>query len=340
MENHRLQYIFFICITILSLVLFFVVIRPYVSVLVLSGSLALVFHPLYEYLKRTFKNGGVAAITTVIGVIVIVFVPLTLLTIRVSNELPQLYATLSSTGGFDFITAINSTLLHNFPRLHLPPFNISAIASEGVSWVSQNVGLVFASIGQILFGAFLSLVGLFYFLKDGDTLKRWLSEVIPLAPNYEKEIYSEIRTILAGVIRGTIVTAIIQGVVVGFGFLVFGIPDPAVWGILVAVFSPIPIIGTWLIVVPAIVFLLLTNATGGAIGLAIWCVIFVNLIYNFITPELMHRGNEIHPFVILISILGGIALFGPIGFLAGPLVAALASSLLTIYPRLIIKRNT
>ncbi len=341
MGNQRLQYVFFLVITVIAFVLFFVIIRPYVSVLVLAGSLAIIFHPLYRQFQHLTHNEGVAATVTVFLVALIVFIPLTFLAVRVSNEVPQIYASLSGNGGFDFVSQINGALQKNFPRLPLPKINltVNVIANEGITWFSDNIGTVFSSVGQILFDAFLSLVGLFYFLKDGERLKRWVARTMPLSPNYEKEIFSEVRSILAGVIRGTILTAIIQGIVVGIGFMVFGIPDPAFWGILVAVFSPIPIIGTWIIVVPAIAFLLLTNATAAAIGLAVWCLVFVNVIYNLITPQLMHHGNEIHPFIILISILGGIAFFGPIGFLTGPLVAALAASLLTLYPHIMAARN-
>ncbi|MDP3956663.1 MAG: AI-2E family transporter, partial [bacterium] len=142
------------------------------------------------------------------------------------------------------------------------------------------------------------------------------------------------------VIKGTLVIAVIQGIVAGTGFLLFNIPNPAFWGSLVVLSSLIPIVGTWLVVAPAVAYLLFTGQTALGISLAVWSVILVNLIYNVLSPQLMRRGNHIHPFVILLSVLGGIVIFGPIGFILGPFIIALLVSLLHIYPKLILKKKS
>jgi predicted PurR-regulated permease PerM len=113
--------------------------------------------------------------------------------------------------------------------------------------------------------------------------------------------------------------------------LIFDIPAPAVWGAVAAIAAFIPGIGTSLVIVPGIIYLLLTGNTAYAIGLAIWGAVAVGLIDNVLGPHLVNKGVHIHPFLILVSVLGGLSTFGPIGFILGPLVLALLFALLEVY---------
>lgn len=330
---------FFITLFLVAIFFSWQILAPYLSVLVLAGTLALVFEPLHRNLLKIFRYGSAAALGTVIIVTVIVFLPLGFFVVRILGEVTALYSSLSSSGGFDFGIAIKHFFEANFPSLLIPEIsvNFNETIRQGLTWFIQNFGSLFSGVAQVFFVGFLSLLGLFYFLKDGKKLRRWLTDLLPLAPKYTEEIMSEMSSVLTSVIRGTLVVAIIQGLVAGLGFFLFNIPNPAFWGSLVVLFSLIPVVGTWLVVLPAITYLFFTGQTVLSVSLAIWSVIFVNLIYNVLSPELMHRGNNIHPFVILLSVLGGISVFGPIGFLVGPFMIALLFSLINIYPKLVLK---
>ena len=325
----------------LALFLFWLVLQPYLTPIVLAGTLALVFQPLYLKLRKSLRSDAGAAMATVLVVIMIVFVPLAFFGARIFTEATSLYGSLTSNGGYDLGAPISKFLQQHFSSLNLPDvaLNFNGSARQALSWFTQNLGPLSTGIGQALFGAFLSLLGLFYFLKDGAKLKRWMFSLVPLAPEYKEEILREIRVVTNSVIEGTLIVAIIQGVAAGIGFAIFGIPNPIFWASLVVLFTPIPIIGTWLVVLPAVAYLFFIGNTALSIGLLVWSVILVNVIYNTIAPELMHRGNDIHPYVILLSILGGISFFGPIGFLVGPLIAALLFSLFTIYPSFMLGRR-
>jgi predicted PurR-regulated permease PerM len=145
---------------------------------------------------------------------------------------------------------------------------------------------------------------------------------------------------MVSVIRGALIVAILQGIMAGLGFLIFGVPNPAFWGMIVVVASLIPIVGTWLIIIPAIIYLFATGHVFGAFGFLIWSGVIVNVIYNIVSPQLMRRGTGIHPYIILLGVLGGIAFFGPIGFLLGPFIVALLFSLLNMYPSLVGKTTS
>lgn len=341
MDPRRLETGFFIVLLVLALFLTWMVFQPYLSVLILAGTLAFLFYPIYEKLIKIFHFQSLAAVVVVFIVTVIVFVPLSLFGVRIFAETTALYTSLTSNGGFDLGATVTHFISTNFPGFQSVDIasNVNDAVRQGLTWLIQNLGFFFSGLAQALFVAFLSLFGLFYFLRDGDRLKEWLLKIIPLTPKYTEGIIHEMEAVLGSVVKGTLLMAVIQGVVAGIGFLIFGIPDPAFWGALTVLTTLVPIVGTWLVVVPAIGYLFFTGSTTLAICLAIWSVILVNLIYNLIAPQLMHRGVKIHPFVILLSVLGGIGVFGPIGFLVGPLVVALLFSLLNIYPKMVAKKT-
>jgi predicted PurR-regulated permease PerM len=133
------------------------------------------------------------------------------------------------------------------------------------------------------------------------------------------------------IFAGSIIVALVQGILTGIGFTIFGVPNPALWGSIASVAALIPGVGTALVVVPGILYLFFTGSTGYAIGLLVWGILAVSLIDNFLGPILVNRGVKIHPFLILLSVLGGLIFFGPVGFLLGPIILAFLFALLDIY---------
>jgi len=336
MDARRTETWFFAALVAVALFLTWLILAPYVGALIIAGTLAFLFQPLYQKLVRVVRYHAIAAACVVIIVALIVFVPLGFFGASVLGDATALYSSLTSHGSFNFEATTASFLGSHFKNLDTSGI-VSAVndyAQQGLTWLIQHLGSFFSGIAQLFFMAFVSLLGLFYFLKDGAALKKWLVEVVPLAPEYSEDIVREAEAVGSAVIKGTLVVAIVQGVVMGLGFFLFRIPDPTFWGTLVALASIIPIVGTWIVVVPAIAYLFFAGQGALGVGLAIWSIVLVNLIYNVLSPQLMHRGANIHPYLILLSVLGGLALFGPIGFLAGPLAIAFLLSLLKIYPKL------
>ena len=331
MESRQSQTWFFIALLVVVLFVAWLILAPYLGVLVLAGTLAFLFQPWYRYALRLTKHEALAALLTIVVVTLIVFLPLAFFGVRMFGEASTLYTSIAAHGGFDFGTSLTDFLRSNFPGVVAPKFttlNLNAYLQQGLNWLLQNFGSLFSQIAALLFAAFLSLFGMFYFLKDGEQLKEWVVKTIPLPAKYTENIVQELEGVANSVVRGTLLVAVIQGIVLGIGMFLFKVPDPIFWGALAIPVSVVPILGTWLVAVPAVAYLFLTGQPALGIGLAIWSVILVNAIYNILTPRFIHRGVNLHPYLILLSVLGGIALFGPIGFLIGPLVFALLLSLL------------
>ncbi len=337
MDTKRSETWFFIVLLAIALALSWLILSPYGGVLVLAGTLAFLFQPLYKKLLHVFRYESLTAFVMVLIIALLVFVPVGFFGVRIFVEATSLYGTLASHGGFDFGTALTKFLHNTFSNLQIPAINLNFndYFQQGLNLALQNFGPFFSGVGQILFMSFLSLLGLFYFLKDGERLKKWLFEIIPLPVKYTEEILREMEAVGNSVVKGTLVVAIVQGVLMGVGLYLFHVPNPAFWGALVVPASIIPMIGTWLVMVPAAIYLFFTGQVALGVGLLIWSLVFIVLVYNVLLPQLMHHHVHVPPYLILLGVFGGLGLFGPIGLLMGPLVMAFLLSLLRIYPRLI-----
>ena len=145
---------------------------------------------------------------------------------------------------------------------------------------------------------------------------------------------------MRAVVSGTVLLALIKGTLAAIGFSLFGIERAILWGSLASVGALMPGIGTSVVTLPAVAYLFLFGEMTSAIGLLIWSLTVVGLIDNLIGPYLISRGNNMHPFIILIAVLGGISLMGPVGFIIGPVIVTLFLVLLEIYNQYIVHEQS
>lgn len=339
MDHKALETYFFIALLLGALFLGFFVLLPYLSALILAGVFAVIFRPAYRRVLRLFGNHrAIAAFLTAILAFIIVFAPLFYLGWRVFQEATGLYVNLTlGSEGNSLSSAINS-FLHTYGQnlnLQQANFQIQDVLRQILSWLLNNLGPVFSGLTQVLVILFLSLIGFYYLLKDGDVFKNRVISLLPLSDSYAEKILERLETTINSVFKGQMVIALIQGALAGIGFTIFGVPNATFWGSLTVIAALVPTLGTAVVVFPAAAYLYLTGNTFEFLGLLIWGSLAVGLIDNMLSPHLMRRGTHIHPFFILLSVLGGIVVFGPIGFLAGPLIVSFIYSLLDIYPTLI-----
>ena len=156
-------------------------------------------------------------------------------------------------------------------------------------------------------------------------------QISPLPDKDDEHILRKLAISIRSVALGTVLTALIQGTLTAIGLSFFGFERAVLWGCIAAIGALIPGIGTSIVFIPAILFLVYTGQYVTAGGVFIWSALAVGLIDNLVGPYLMSRGNKLHPFFILLSVLGGISLFGPIGFILGPVSLTLLLVLLELY---------
>lgn len=327
---------FFLALLLGILVLSFFIFRPYIGPLVLSATFAVVFYPLYERilkLARGYRN--VAASLTVACVVLIVVLPLTFFGTQVFREALDVYVQVRdpSTSFSHMVRTLAEERLARFvPQLST---DLDYYVERALGWLLSNAGQFVSSVATFVLYVFISLLALFYFLRDGQAITGKLKVLSPLPDKYDARVIQRLHDAINSVIRGALLIALIQGIVSGVGLSIFGVPNAVLWGSLAVIAALIPYVGTAVVITPAIAYLLLVDRTGAAIGLAIWGVTAVGLMDNFLGPRLVNRGIKLHPVVILLAVLGGLVFFGPLGYILGPLIISLLFALLDIYPLLV-----
>lgn len=327
------EYLFFFVLLLGAGYLVWVVMSPFITALALALIIVTICYPLYERVtERVWRNNKslAAAITTFI-VIFLIVVPILVLSSIFVKELVSFYQTIGGSQGVTFDTSIAT--VEKYIQVYLPTFelNLAEQIKQTAEWFVLNLGSIFASTLSTIFLIIISLFGSFYFFRDGKDFVKSLVKLSPLPDKDDAIILSRLGRAVRTVATGVLLVSIIQGISAGLGFTIFGIERAVLWGAVGALLSMIPGIGTMVIMIPAVIYLFLTGDTLSAVGLLVWTITAVIIIDNIISPHLMSRGSNLHPFAILLSVLGGLSVFGPIGFIVGPVVVTLFIVLLEIY---------
>jgi predicted PurR-regulated permease PerM len=174
---------------------------------------------------------------------------------------------------------------------------------------------------------------MFYFLINGKKLLDSLASLLPLSKkDYDELIYRGL-TVTKASLKGIVIIGVIQGLLVGLAFWAIGLNGPVFWGSVVFLLSAVPGLGAPVVWLPAMVYLIFTGSIGWGIALAVWGIVVVGLVDNILRPWIVGNDAKLPDLVILISILGGIISFGPIGIIIGPVIAALLDTVLNIYKK-------
>lgn len=324
-SHDKLQIYFFIALFGVVIVLLLGVFSPFISVLAIAGALAVVFQPVVRFLQKTFFGSKITAvILTVILAILLVAVPISIFGTVLFKEIQQVYTFIS--GSENFFGSIENAI-HKI----VPGIDFKASFDQAVTSVTGSITGIFATTAKVAVFAILGLIAFFYFLKDGKNFVDILLRISPLQHEYDEKILNTMEKAINSIIRGSLVVAIVQGLMTGIGFWIFGVPNPALWGSVTVIAALVPTVGTGLVTIPAVIFLLVGGHTFAGVGLLVWGLAGVGLIDNLLGPILIGRGVNIHPFLIILAVLGGLSFFGLAGFLLGPLVLSLFFALSELY---------
>jgi len=330
MQTKIIERYFFFGLMLATFIFTFFIFKPFWVVLFLGLSFSIVLYPIYEWQHNKGVPRWVASLLTVVLFVVVVCGPLLGVGTIVFKQSQNLYYSITSNYQAG---ALLSSLEDNVNKV-LPEgvnFNINQKIAEFVSYLSDNIANIFTATVSAGFSFVLILLIIFYFLKDGREWRRAIVILSPLDDKDDEMIISRLAQAVNGVIKGSLLIAVIQGTLLGLGFWFFGISNAALWGVVAAITSLIPTLGTSLVSVPAILFLFATGNTGSAIGLLIWAGAMVGTIDNFLGPIIVSKRVNVSSLLILFSVLGGISLLGPVGILVGPLTISLLYTLISIY---------
>ena len=330
MQTKIIERYFFFSLLFAVFIFSFFIFRPFWIVLVLGVSFSIVLYPVYEWLNKRKIPNWLSAFLTVLFFIIIIGVPLFGIGIIVFNQSQDAYQMIvSNVDSLSFIDSINNSVNSVLPEGI--SFDLHEKISIFISFISNNIASVFTSTLSTLFSFILTLLSIFYFLKDGARWRKALVVLSPLSDADDEKIMKKLSRAVNGIIKGYLLVAFIQGILMGLGLALFGVPNPALWGLVTIITSLVPTIGTAIISVPAIIFLFVTGNTIEAIGLLVWAVVIVGMIDNLLSPVIVGSKINLPPLLILFSVLGGISLLGPVGILVGPLTISLLYTLISIY---------
>ena len=199
----------------------------------------------------------------------------------------------------------------------------------GSAIVGQSIGILGGAIGLIV-KTFFVIFTMYYLFRDGDRIVTALPEFLPLKKEQSKQIFERARQVINASIYGVVFIAIIQGVLGGLAFWVLGLPSPLLWGVVMAFVCMIPVAGSFLVWLPATIYLALTGHWTRATLLAIWGLLVISMIDNFVRPKLIRGRTRLHELFVFFAVLGGLRVFGVLGIVLGPVVLAITLALFDI----------
>lgn len=306
---------------------------PFLPVFVWALALAVLFAPLHRWIASKVKSPNLAATICVLVAALVVVVPATLVAERIISEAArgaEIVKTMVVSGewrrsleGHPFIASLGQRIERQF--------DLPGLVNTATSWLTSiAASFVQGSVLQLI-GVVLTFYIFFYFLRDQSTILKSIRSLSPLAEKDMSRVFSGVSDTVHATIFGTFAVAVVQGTLGGLMFWWLGLPTPFLWGIVMALLAVIPVLGAFIIWIPAAIFLLLGGSEGKALLLTVWGAVVVGGIDNLLYPMLVGNRLKIHTVLAFISIVGGLILFGPAGLILGPVIFTVTRLLLEVW---------
>jgi predicted PurR-regulated permease PerM len=308
---------------------------PFYGAILWAIVFATVFTPAHRRLLSSMRHWpNLAALVTVLLIVTVVLLPLMLTAMSVVQEATSLYEKIER-GEVDFGRSL-AQLLQALPawatdllaRIGINDIGdvqsrLSAALKEGSQFLASQAVAIGQGTAHFFVSFFLMLYLLFFFLRDGGELSQRLKEAIPLRSEQKKALFSKFTNVIRAMFKGTMLVAALQGVLGGLIFWFLDVPAPALWGVVMAFLSLLPAIGTASVWFPVALYLLAIGAVWQGIVLIAYGALVIGLVDNLLRPFLIGMDTKLPDYVVLISTLGGISIFGLNGFVIGPVIAAM-----------------
>ncbi len=312
------------------LILSFLILKPIMISIIMALILVFIFSPVYDWLYKYIGSKNLSVTVILLALLLIIVLPLWFLTPILMRQTLEIFRKVQ---GIDFTSAIGSI----FPALFSSEKTsiefshaISSLTSETFDTVIDFLTNVILNIPTILLQLTVVFFTFFFVLKEKEKVIEYLKSILPFSKEVEKRLFEYTRGITASILYGQVVLGIIQGVILGVGLVIFGVPN-ALFLTLIAMFAGIfPIIGTVLVWVPLVILLFVAGSTFSSIGILIFGLISSN-IDNFLRPLIVSKKTQIHMAIIMVSMIGGLFFFGVLGLLIGPLIISYLLIFLEIY---------
>ncbi len=341
MTDRRLLLIPLVTTLLFVAYLAFLVFRPFLLTATVATSAALLLAPVQRRLTSWCRGrSSIAAGLLVVTVAILILLPVTGAASLLGQ---QTLAFFEWAGPRLQPQALRETLRHlvtvDFPRLSvwIKPDDetltrvLSDLLSTLVTNLNHFIQVAVARFTSAVFELFLFVFMLFFLLRDGATFRKRIQEISPVSAAQEDAILAHLERTVMGVLLSMIAVPLTQGLVALVGFSIFGVPSPFLWSVVVVLAALVPVLGSPLGWVPAVIYLAFNGATWQWVGMLLFGLAGISGIDNVVKPLVLHGWAGIHPLLGFLSILGGVMAFGPMGFLVGPVILSLVISAVQIY---------
>ena len=337
MNTPRLQQFVFLSLLLLVTLAFCWVLSPYFGAVFWAMILAMLFNGPFQWFKRKFKGRAtLAALVTMLICLIIVVLPLALVAVSLVSDISALTQRINS-GEIDYRTyyqqvvqAIPPWVIQLADRFGLSMNNLDGLAEKVGSAALQAGQVVTAhalSIGQNTFQFMVSFVVmlylLFFLLRDGESISALIRNSVPMANPHTHYLLNKFTTVIRATVKGNVVVAVVQGALGAMALYFLGIKGAVFWGVIMAFLSLLPAVGAALVWAPVAIYLLATGQTWQGVALIFWGVVVIGMSDNVLRPILVGKDTKLPDYVVLLSTIGGMSLFGINGFVIGPTVAAM-----------------
>ncbi len=341
MRDRKLSRYFFAALLLLSVVLFFYTVRLFALPVLLAAVFASLFYPFYGHLVRFCRGRrGIAALLCCFILLLLLVVPLYIVADLVTREAVAFYHSIEDqvqeamAAGPDSLP--NRLLRHPLVRrFRLDEVDWASAARNAASTVGSYVAAVirgtYRGTFQVLLVLFTTLFTLFYFFRDGPRLIEKIKYLMPLSDEYEDALISRFTSVARATVKGTLLIALLQGTAAGITLWIFGVDSAILWGVVAVISAVIPLAGAWLVLFPAALIQMINGNLWRGVGIILVTVLVINQLDNLVRPRLVGQESGMHDLMVFFSTLGGIATFGPMGFIVGPVIAAFFLAMIDIY---------
>ena len=325
MRNRRMRRIFVVMLAGAFIAVFLLMIAPYFEALVLAAVFAGLLYPLHRRIARRIGREAIAAITTTALVLLVVVLPLTGLISVLAKEAVHVSEVVAPlVDGKNEIRDFSRVVPRWVPYRGQILERANDVIQQTGTFVVDRLTKATQSTVIFLLDVFVMLYAMFYFLMDGRRLVALLNDYTPLGDEDKHEILTRGVAVTRATLKSLLVIGALQGALGGAAFAAVGIDSPVFWALVMAVASVLPLVGTALVWVPATIALFLRGDTAHAFALLAWCVVVVVGVLDYVLrPRLIGSDARMPDLVVLLSTLGGVAMFGVAGLIIGPVVAGL-----------------
>lgn len=320
--------------------LFLSLIQPFLQAIFIAALFTALFHPLYRgVLRRVGDRAALASALTLIIVLCFVVVPVGLLLATVASQaleiaqsaVPWIRQQLATPGlitqqleGLPFYSYVE-------PYRELALERLGDVAGILSRWIVDAVQSATLGTVSALLSVLIVLYTMFFFLIDGDRLLFYVLYYLPLNDEDETKLLHRFTSVTRATLKGTAVIGILQGTLAGAALFFAGIPSALFWAVAMMLLSVVPGVGTAIVWIPAVIYLLAGGQYIAAISVAVFCAVVVGTVDNLLRPKLVGSDTQMHELMIFFSTLGGLLMFGFMGFVIGPIIAALFVTLWELY---------